>query len=265
MRTDTIDGGAAAPEMGAPELRPMTAGMLREAMRRAMADIRAEPVLGFAFALFYVLCGWAISWITWQTETTYWLVLAATGFPLIGPFAAVGFYDISRKRAAGEPVIAGEVMSVIFHQRLRQLPSISAVILIVVLFWFFLGHMIFALFLGHMPMVNVSTSLEVFTTVQGVMMLAFGTVVWAAFALVLFNITVLALPMLLDREVDFVTAMIVSFQAVLANFALMLGWGILIAVVTFLAIVPGFLGLFLALPLFGHATWHLYDQMRVEG
>ena len=264
MRTDTIEGGARPLAHGAPELRPVTQEMFRESLRRGMADLKTAPFLDAAFAGFYVLCGWVLVWITLATETTYWLVLAATAFPLIGPFAAVGLYDISRKREARAPIIASEVFSVIFSQRLRQLPSICAVIVIVVLFWFFLGHMIFALFLGHMPMVNVSTSLEVFTTMQGVTMLAFGTAVGAAFALILFNITVLALPMLLDREVDFVTAMITSFQFVLANFVRMLGWGLFIAVCTFLAMIPWFLGLFLVLPLFGHATWHLYDQIRVE-
>ncbi|MEM6376464.1 MAG: hypothetical protein AAF686_09495, partial [Pseudomonadota bacterium] len=87
----------------------------------------------------------------------------------------------------------------------------------------------------------------------------------AVFALVLFMITVISLPLLLDREVDFVTAMLTSIRVVLDNPAPMLGWGILVAGLTFVAFIPAFLGLFVVLPLLGHATWHLYRQIVEAG
>ena len=96
-------------------------------------------------------------------------------------------------------------------------------------------------------------------------MLGFGTAVGAAFALLLYMITVIALPLLLDREVDFVTAMITSFQSVLRAPGPMLGWAVIVAGLTFVAMLPGFLGLFLVLPLLGHGTWHLYRQMVEAG
>jgi uncharacterized membrane protein len=108
-------------------------------------------------------------------------------------------------------------------------------------------------------MTNISSSFDIYFTANGLMMLAVGTGVGAVFALVLFMITVLALPLLLDREIDFVTAMITSFQYVQAHPVVMLGWAAFIAVVMFAAMIPAFVGLFIALPLLGHATWHLYD------
>ncbi len=114
-------------------------------------------------------------------------------------------------------------------------------------------------------MTNISSSYEVFLTGNGLAMLTVGTLVGAAFALLLFMISVLALPMLLDREVDFVTAMITSFQYVLAYPLPMLGWAALIAVLTFLALLPYFVGLLVVLPVLGHATWHLYRLLMERG
>jgi uncharacterized membrane protein len=124
--------------------------------------------------------------------------------------------------------------------------------------------MIFALFLGHATMTNVSSSIDVYLTSNGLTMLAFGTAVGGAFALLLYMITVLSLPLLLDREVDFVTAMITSFQYVMANFVPMIGWAVFIAAATFAAMLPGFLGLLLVLPLLGHASWHIYRIIAIE-
>lgn len=132
------------------------------------------------------------------------------------------------------------------------------------LFWFFLAHMIFALFLGLSTMTNISSSFDVYLTPNGLMMLGVGSLVGAAFALLLYNVTVVSMPMLLDREVDFVTAMIVSFQTVINNPIPMLIWAALIALMTLLAMLPAFLGLFLVLPLLGHASWHLYDQIAIR-
>ncbi|MBL9074865.1 DUF2189 domain-containing protein [Tabrizicola sp.] len=244
----------------APEINEVDASDLRASLALGWQDFRRAPLLGLAFSAVYVLGGWLIAWAMMAKGQVWWTLPASAGFPILGPFIACGFYEISRRLEAGEPLVAREVFGVIFRQKDRQIPAIAAVIVVYFLFWNFLSHMIFALFLGNAVMTNVSSSLAVFLSPQGLAMLAFGTLVGAAFATLLFCLTVVSLPMLLDREVDFVTAMLTSFALVRENPLVMLGWGALIAACLFLGMLPGFLGLFLVLPLFGHASWHLYRR-----
>ncbi len=243
-----------------PEINEVDLSDLRASLALGWQNYRRAPVFGLAFAAVYVLGGWLIFWAMTTKGQIWWTLPAGAGFPILGPFIACGFYEISRRIEAGEPLKPGSIFGVIWRQKDRQIPSIAAVIVVFFLFWNFLAHMIFALFLGNATMTNVSSSLAVFTTPEGMVMLVVGSIVGAVFAGLLFSLTVVSLPMLLDRDVDFVTAMLTSLALVRENPVVMLGWGGLIGVALFLGMVPGFAGLFLVLPLFGHASWHLYRR-----
>ena len=246
---------------GAPALRNPTLDDLKASFAAGWRDFLSQPLYGLFYASFYVGVGLAMAWVTRQTGHTFWLILAALGFPLVGAFAALGLYEISRRRMTGEPMSLKHVQSRVWSHKNGQLPWLAVIIVVIFLFWFFLGHMIFALFLGLKPMTNISSSLDVFLTANGLVMLAFGTAVGAVFATLVYSMCVMGLPMILDRDVDFVSAMLGSIKAVRAAPGLYLIWGAVIGVITLLAMIPAFLGLFIAMPLFGHATWHLYKRV----
>lgn len=243
-----------------PVVNKVTRADLRDALALGWADFRATPQWGLLFASACIVAGLIMALVVLVTGQVYWMAIMVFGFPLIGPFAAVGLYEVSHRRAQGAAMTPGAVLGVVWRQKDGQLPWLCAIIIFIFLFWSFIGHMIFALFLGLTTMTNISSSYEVFLSPNGIAMLVFGGVVGAALAGVVFAITVVGLPLLLDREVDFVTAMITSVQVVRQNPAAMLRWALLITVLLFVAMVPAFLGLLVALPVLGHASWHLYTR-----
>lgn len=243
-----------------PKPAKLTAEDLRAALRAGWQDLRRAPLYGLFFASVWVLGGWFLLGALTLSGKIWWTIPAALGFPLLGPFVAVGLYEVSRRLATGEALSWRAVLGVIFAQKDRQLPSLAAVIVVYFLFWNFLSHVVFALFLGTKVMTNISTSWEVFLSPSGLMMLGFGTLAGAVFSALLYSMTVVSLPLLLDREVDFVTAMLTSIDVVKANPVVMFAWALLIAVMVFTAMLPGFLGLLIVLPWLGHASWHLYRR-----
>lgn len=243
-----------------PEPARLGLADLRAALVAGWADFRRAPGFGLFFAGVYVVGGWLVWWALTASGQIWWTIPATLGFPLLGPFVAVGFYEVSRRLGTAQRLTWTGVLGVILRERHRQIPWIAAVIVIFFLFWNFVAHMIFALFMGLQVMTNVTSSLDAFVTPHGIAMLAMGTLVGAGFSAVLFALTVVALPLLLAQEVDFVTAMLVSLAVVRTNPLVMLVWAGLIALLLFLGMLPGFLGLFLVLPLLGHASWHLYRR-----
>ena len=225
-------------------------------------DFRQAPQFGLFFSAVYVVIGFGLVMV--GAGHVSWVLTISLAFPLAAPFAAVGLYEVSRRLENGTSLKWSEILGVVWKERTRQVPWIGAIIVIYVLFWTFLAHMIFALFMGLSVMKNVTTSFEIFLTPQGMTMVAVELVVGAILAFLLFGLTVVSLPLLLEKEIDFVTAMLVSLRAVFENLTTMLVWAVIIAVLSIVALVPVFLGLFIVLPILGHATWHLYRRVLYD-
>ena len=244
-----------------PALRDMGYGDIAYALRAGLDDFRRKPMMGLFFSHVYVVGGWLLYVFLFVTDQIWWAIPITLGFPLLGPFLAVGLYEVSRRLEAGQSQWRrNDIFGVIWRQRLRQLPSMAWVIIVYFLFWSFFAHMLFALFLGPSALMNVSSSYAYLLQPEGLLMLAVGAGFGAVFAFVLFCLTAVSLPLLLDKELDFVTAMLTSVAVVRRNPWVMAGWAATIAAMVFVAMLPGLLGLFVVLPVLGHATWHIYRR-----
>jgi uncharacterized membrane protein len=244
-----------------PDVQGVSPSDIPAVLAAGWRDFMRAPVFGLFFSGFYVFGGIVLYLVFASAGQEWWLMPVIVGFPILAPFAAVGLYEVSRRLESGAPLVWREVLGVVFAQKDRQIPSMAMVVLLMFMFWVFVAHTIFALFMGLSALTNVTTSPAVIFQGNGPIMLLVGSAIGAGFAAVLFSITVAGLPLLLDREVDFVSAMILSVRAVTTNFFAMAVWAGVIALLLFVAMVPIFLGLFVALPVLGHATWHMYRKL----
>lgn len=262
--SDSAPQPAVEPFPTMPRVNAASIGDLREGLLQGLSDFARAPFLGLFFAAIFVVIGLMVvlSLTAWDIP---WLIYPfAIGFPLIGPFAAVGLYEISRQFEQGKEPSWREVFGVIWQQRRRELGWMAFVMLFVFWVWMYQVRLLMALFLGRLSFSSFEGFVSVtFTTTEGVIFLLVGHLVGAGLALLLFSITVVSMPLLLDRDIDVVTAMITSVRAVAASPFVMLGWGITVTLAVIAGCLPFFLGLLIVLPILGHSTWHIYRRVVV--
>jgi uncharacterized membrane protein len=234
---------------------------IAEALGQGLRDFQAVPLYGIAFGALYAAGGIAILLCLTAFGMVYLAYPLAAGFAMIGPFVAVGLYEVSRRRETGQPISLAAIWTTV---RTRgEIGWMAFVTLFVFVVWMYQVRLLIALLLG----LNASfSSLQEFittvlTTNEGLLFLAIGNAVGAALSLILFSLTVVSFPLLLDRDVDFVTAMITSVRAVVTSPLPMIGWAALIVVLLAVSAMPYFLGLVVTLPVLGHTTWHLYRRI----
>ncbi|MEM9098079.1 MAG: DUF2189 domain-containing protein [Pseudomonadota bacterium] len=244
----------------APVLQSLTSSDLSDALRAGFNDFLKAPGFGFFFGGVFSILGILISYLLIVHASSYWVIPIACGFPLIGPFAAVGLYEISRRIEANEPLEWRGILGAVLREGGSQLPSYAFVVMFFYLVWMYLAHLVFALSFGLQPLTNIMSSPDILFTSHGITMLVVGTVVGGVLAGLLFAVSVVSVPMLVDRDIDIVSAMIASFNSVILNQAVMLKWAAILALSIGVAMVPFFLGMLVVFPVLGHASWHLYRR-----
>ena len=239
------------------KINAITLNDVRNALISGVRDFARSPIQSAIFGLLYVIGGLFILAALFYFGLPWMIVPVAVGFPLIGPFIGAGLYEISRQHQNNQkPSLIAVFKSSI---KKKELGWMAFVVLFVFWIWIYQIRILLAIFLGYSSLSSIGQFLTIVSTsFDGLLFLGIGTIVGAILSTILFSLTVISMPLLIDKEIDVVTAMIFSVKSVLANPLTMLCWGLLVAVLLFLALVPVFLGLIFILPILGHATWHLY-------
>lgn len=247
----------------APVVLTITTKDISEALAAGLRDFQAAPQYGVFFGALYALGGLVIVGSLVWLGISYLAYPLGAGFALLGPFVAVGIYEVSRRREMGLPLSWSAVLGVVMSASKREIGWMAFVTLFIFIIWMYQVRLLLALFLGvNSSFATLHDFLSVvLTTPEGLTFLMVGNIVGGLLALGLFSLTVVSFPLLLDRDVDFITAMITSVQAVVRNPVVMIYWGIIIAIELVFSAIPMFLGLIISLPLIGHASWHLYRRV----
>jgi uncharacterized membrane protein len=245
-----------------PVVRPIGFSDIGEAFALGLRDFQAAPVYGLFFGAVYAAGGLLIVACAAVLGVSYLAYPLGAGFALIGPFVAVGLYEVSRRRELGQPLRFRAVLGVIVAQGRRELGWMAFVTLFIFVIWMYQVRLLLALFLGFRSFASLHEFILVVTTTpDGLMFLLIGNLIGAVLALILFSLTVVSFPLLLERDIDFITAMITSVRAVTTSPLPMIGWAAVIVALLIVATLPFFLGLLIVLPVLGHTTWHLYRRI----
>lgn len=245
----------------APKVNRVTAEDIKASLKAGFSDFLARPFMSGAFGLFYAVFGILLVWCLVWLGMIWMVIPAAVAFPLIAPFAAAGLYEMSRRLQNDESFGWAEILTVMANQRKREMGWMAFVTLFILWVWFYQFRTVLVIVLQDSSFSDLDGFFNVVLyTPEGWTFLAIGSCVGAFLSVVLFSTTVVAMPMLLDREIDFVSAMLTSIRVVTENPAVMLAWAAIIAATMLLSLVPAFLGLIFTLPILGHTTWHLYQR-----
>jgi uncharacterized membrane protein len=221
------------------------------------SDFRAKPGPSLFYGACFAVMGWLIA-VTFRHAYEYVSALI-TGFFLVGPFLAIGLYDLSRRRQRGEPQWLAPTLDA-WRPNVGAIGIFGLVLAVILLVWARASLIVFALFYtGAMP--SVAGFVEQMLSIDNIDFLVAYFCVGGFFALLVFAISVVSVPMMMDRGTDGVVAVLTSLKAFAANVPAMIVWGLVIAVVIGAGFAAWFVGLVVAVPVIGHATWHAYRAL----
>ncbi|MFZ1427364.1 MAG: DUF2189 domain-containing protein [Geminicoccaceae bacterium] len=245
-----------------PAVRRITVADLKEVLAQGFADFAAYRSDVVFICLIYPLAGLVLAWFALQYDILPLVFPLAAGFALLGPVAAVGLYEISRRREQGGATSWMDALGVVRAPAFGAIFVLGLALLAIFLLWLGVAHTIYMATLGPLAPASVGTFLEdVLTTAPGWAMIVLGVGVGFLFAVLVLTISVVSFPMLLDRDPGLVAAVSTSVRAVRMNPGPMAVWGLIVAGGLVIGSLPVLLGLIVVMPVLGHATWHLYRKL----
>jgi len=246
----------------APVIRTIGLPELHRALQRGWEDFKAVPSHAIILCIIYPVLGLMLARAVHGYSVLPLLFPLAAGFALLGPFAALGLYEMSRRRERGEQATAWDALEVVRSPSFGAMLGLGALLLALFVTWVATAQAIYIAAFGYAGATGFSDFAErVLTTSQGWWLIVVGCGVGFLFALVALCISVVSFPLMLDRHAGAGDAMVTSLRAVARNPVPMAIWGLIVAALLVAGSLPAFIGLAVVIPLLGHATWHLYREV----
>jgi uncharacterized membrane protein len=247
-----------------PVVRTLTLTDLKTALQKGLEDFQAVPSHAVMLCIIYPVLGIVIARMVLGYSVMPLLFPLAAGFALIGPFAAIGLYEMSRLRELGEDYSAWHAFEVLRSPSFGAVMALGVMLLALFVTWIFAAQAVYEMTFGHAPAATMPDFVQrILTTPEGWMLILVGCGVGFVFALVSLCVSVVSFPMMLDRHAGVAEAMVTSMRVVMVNPFVMAMWGVIVAGLLVIGTIPLFLGLAVVIPVLGHATWHLY-RLAVE-
>jgi uncharacterized membrane protein len=260
--TITHPMGTAAVARHDPIVRKIQFADLWEALKGGARDFWAMPTHLVFLGLIYPIVGLVLARLVFGYDVLPLLFPLAAGFALIGPFAALGLYELSRRREAGLDTSWKHALSVVRSPSFPAIAALGLLLLLIFFVWIYAANAIYVSAFGYTPAASVPDFLDrVFNTPAGWTLIVVGNGVGFLFALLVLTISVVSFPLLLDRNVSPIVAILTSMRAVITNPLQMAAWGLIVAALLIVGSLPFFIGLAVVMPILGHATWHLYRKV----
>jgi uncharacterized membrane protein len=245
-----------------PVIRRIGIADLKDALAKGVEDFRVMPSLAVFLCLIYPLVGIVLACFVFGYDVLPILYPLVTGFALIGPFAAVGLYELSRRRELGLDSSWQHAFDVFRSPAKWSIFALGFLLMLIFVAWLETAQWIYAHTIGDAVPASIGAlATQVFTTPAGWMLIVWGNLTGFVFALVTLTLSVVSFPMLVDRNPGATVAVLTSMRAVAANPVTMAMWGLIVAAALVAGSLPFLLGLAVVMPILGHATWHLYRKV----
>jgi uncharacterized membrane protein len=245
-----------------PVVRRISFADLRQALTKGFEDFMAMPSHAVFLCLIYPVVGILLGALTFGYGLMSLVYPLVAGFALLGPLAAIGLYDLSRRRERGLPTDIGRSFEIIHLPSFGAIVALGLLLAVIFLLWLVVAHWIYVANVDSAPITSFDEfARTILSTPEGWRVIIIGNAVGFLFALLVFTISVVSFPLLLDRDVGAVEAVLTSYRAVRRNPIVMTAWALIVAGGLFIGSLPFLLGLCIVMPVLGHTTWHLYRKV----
>lgn len=246
-----------------PAVRSITTADIWQSLREGIDDFRAMPTHIIFACIIYPVVGIILARLIFGYGLWHLIYPMAAGFALLGPFVAIGLYELSRRREEGLDISGARALDVRHRPGIESIFTLGAFLALLFVGWLYVAHMMYTQIMGGPPASLPDLVNQVTTTDQGRHLMFAGNLLGFLVALFVLAISVVSFPLLVDRNVGIGAAVRTSVRATLENPIPVALWGLIVAVGLVLGALPFLLGLAIVLPILGHATWHLYRKLVV--